>query len=126
MKVQTGFRVEDKVWLAYRALCSRDKLRPSVPIEEFLNLVLENDSALGFLTLMQGTAKANAEGLEAYTRVLLTWYLAGKRYFNSARKDDESVEGLLLECLKVVSDPGLRHQIEEALIGKRRQAVNPE
>jgi hypothetical protein len=125
MKVQTGFRVEDKVWLAYRALCSRDKLRPSLPIEEFLNLVLENDSAFGFLTLMRGAAKANAEGLEAYARVLLTWYLAGKRYFNSARKDEESVEGLLLECLKVVSEPELRHQIEEALIGKRRQAVNP-
>jgi hypothetical protein len=122
MKVQTGFRVEEKVWLAYRALCSRDKLRPSVPIEEFLNLLLENDSAEGFLTLMLGIAKANAEGLEAYARVLLTWYLAGKRYFNSARKDEESVEGLLLECLKVVSDPELRLRIEEALTAAQRLA----
>ena len=95
-------------------------MRPSVPIEEFLKLVLENDSAEGFLTLMQGAAKANGEGLEAYSRVLLMWYLAGKRYFNSARKDEESIEGLLLEALKMVSNSELRKRIEQALTAAQR------
>ena len=38
-----GYGVEAEVWVAYRAVCSREKLRPSSPIEEFLRLVLEND-----------------------------------------------------------------------------------
>ena len=47
MKLQTGVRVEAEVWRAHRALCGRERLRPSVPMEEFLKLVLENGSALG-------------------------------------------------------------------------------
>jgi hypothetical protein len=54
MKMQTGMRVEVEVWRLYRALCSQDRLRPSVPVEEFLKLFVENDSALGFLTLVRG------------------------------------------------------------------------
>lgn len=120
MKMQTGIRVEAEVWRAYRALCSRDRLRPSVPVEEFLRLVLEHDSAAGFLTLIRGTAKARAEGFDAYARVLLQWYTHEKRYFNAAGEDQASVEGLLLEALKVVSDSELRQRIEEALISAKR------
>jgi len=120
MKMQAGFRVEAEVLQAYRALCSREKLRSSVPIEEFLKVVLDKDSASGFLTLIRSVTETNAEGLAAYTRVLLTWYLAGKRYFNSAGKDEESVEGLLLEALKMVSNSELRQQIEQALTAAQR------
>ena len=66
MKMQTGMRLEAEVWHAYRELCSRERLRPSMPIEEFLKLVLENGSALGFLGLARGAAKAQAEGVNAY------------------------------------------------------------
>ena len=74
MKMQTGMRVEVEVWRAYRALCSRERLRPSVPVEEFLRLALENDSAVGFLTLVRDATKAHVGGFDAYARVLLDWY----------------------------------------------------
>jgi len=121
MKMQTGMRVEVEVWRAYRVLCSRERLRPSVPVEEFLRLALENGSALGFLTLVRGATKAHVEGFDAYARVLLDWYTHGKRYFNAAGQDQASVEGLLLEALKVVADSELRQQIEEALIATQRE-----
>jgi hypothetical protein len=44
----------------------------------------------------------------------------GKRYFNAAGEDQASVEGLLLETLKVVADSELRQLIEEALIAAQR------
>jgi len=53
MKMQTGMRVEVDVWRSYRALCSRERLRPSLIVEEFLRLVLETDSAVGFLSLLR-------------------------------------------------------------------------
>ncbi len=92
-----------------------------MPVEEFLRFALENDSALGFLTLVRGATKAHVEGFDAYARVLLDWYMHGKRYFNSAGEDQASVEGLLLEALKVVSDSELLQRIEEALITAQRQ-----
>ena len=76
---------------------------------------------MGFLSLMRGAAKAHAEGLEAYARVLLQWYTHEKRYFNAAGKDQASVEGLLLETLKMVVDFELRQRIEEALIATQRR-----
>jgi len=120
MKRQTGVRVEAEVWGAYRAICSREKLRPSIPIEEFLRLVLENDSASSLLSMMRGVAKARAEGFEAYARVLLDWYTHEKFWFHVEGDEDTSVEGLLLEALKLVADPQLRRQIEEALIANQR------
>ena len=76
--MQTGMRLEAEVWQPYRALCYRDRLRPSLPVEEFLRLVLENDSTLGFLTLVRGANKAHVEGFDAYSRVLLNWYAQGE------------------------------------------------
>jgi len=121
MKRQTGVRVEAEVWGAYRAVCGREKLRPSIPIEEFLRLVLENDSASSLLSMMRGVAKARAEGFEAYARVLLDWYTHEKFWFHFGGDEDTSVEGLLLEALKLVADSELRRQIEEALIAGQRQ-----
>ena len=111
MKLQTGVRVEAEVWRAYRALCSRERLRPSLPVEEFLRLVLENGSALGFLSVVHGAAKTRVEGVDAYARVLLDWYTHGKRFFHAVGEDEAPVEGLLLEALKAVTDSKLRQRI---------------
>ena len=110
-------------WLfgAYRAVCGREKLRPSSPIEEFLRLVLENDSASSLLSMMRGVAKARVEGFEAYARVLLDWYTHEKFWFHVEGDEDTFVEGLLLEALKLVADAELRRQIEEALIANQRK-----
>lgn len=121
MKLQTGVRVEAEVWRAYRALCGRERLRPSVPVEEFLRLVLESGSVLGFLGMIRGVAKARAEGADAYARVLLDWYTHGKYFFHAVGEDEMPVEGLLLDALKAVSDSELRRRVEEALIAKQRQ-----
>ncbi len=120
MKQQTGIRVDAEVWRAYRALCSREKLRPSLPIEEFLRLVLENDSASSLLSMMRGVAKTRAEGFEAYARVLLDWYTHEKFWF-PVMGDEAPVEPLLLDALKVVTDPELRRRIEEALVAQQRR-----
>ncbi len=123
MKVQIGVRVEAEVWRAYRALCGRERLRPNMLVEEFLRLVLENGSALGFLNVMRGMAKARAEGFEAYARVLLDWYTHEKYFFNAMGEDYAPVEGLLLEALKAVTDLELRRRIEEALVDRQRRCL---
>ncbi len=121
MKRQTGVRVEAEVWAAYRAVCSREKLRPSLPIEEFLRLVLENDSASRVLSMMRGVARARAEGFDAYARVLLDWYTHEKFWFNAGGEEEASVEALLLNSLKVVADQELRRRIEETLVVQQRK-----
>jgi hypothetical protein len=118
MKMQTGMRVEVEVWQAYRALCSREHLRPSMPIEDFLKLVLDKGSALTLLSLVRGAVKTQSEGVNAYARVLLNWYTHGKHFFHAMGQDEASVEGLLLESLKVITDLELCRQIEEALMRK--------
>ena len=125
MKVQTGVRIEAEVWKAYKAVSSREKLRPSRPIEDFLRLVVDNDSALGVLSMMREAAKTRVAGVEAYARVLLDWYMHDKYWLTLRSSDDEDeevpVETLLLDALKVVVDPDLRGRIEEALIAFQRR-----
>jgi hypothetical protein len=120
MKVQTGVRIDSEVWRAYRVLCSREKQRPSLAIEEFLRLVLENDSVLRLLSLMRDVAKSRVEGFDAYARVLLDWYTHEKYWF-SVNDSDASVEALLLDSLKVVTDAELRQLIENALVAHQRK-----
>jgi hypothetical protein len=124
MKVQTGVRIESDVWSAYKAVCGREKLRPSRPIEDFLRLVVDNDSALSVLSMMREAAKTRVDGFEAYARVLLDWYLHRKFWLTLRTSGDEDedvpVETLLLDALKVVVDPDLRGRIEEALIAFQR------
>ena len=120
MKLQTGVRVDAEVWRSYRMLCRREKLRASQPIEEFLRLVVENDSAQSLLSMMREAAKSRVDGFEAYSRVLLDWYTHGKFWFHVAG-EETSVEGLLLDALKMIADPGLRKQIEEALVAHQRR-----
>jgi hypothetical protein len=79
MKQQTGVWVEAEVWQGYRSLCSREKLRPSKAIEEFLKFVLREGSAVSVLNVMRGWGRM--EGLEAYARVLLNWYTRGRFFF---------------------------------------------
>ena len=116
LKRQTGVRVEAELWDAYRELCKRQKLRPSHPIEDFLRLVVNEDSAVGVLRLMREAAKARVEGQEAYAKVLLNWYTHRRFYVDVSKEEDLSVEKLLLDALKTVADADLRRQIEEALM----------
>jgi hypothetical protein len=115
MKQQANLRIEAEVWQAYGVLCGRDRLRPHVPVEEFLRVVVDNGSALNVLNMMRGLRKTGVEGFEAYARVLLDWYEHGKYFFVVSGNERASVEGLLLNLLKNVGDPGLRGRIEEAL-----------
>jgi hypothetical protein len=116
LKRQTGVRVEAELWVAYRELCGREKLRPSQPIADFLRLVVDDDSAVGVLRLMREALRARVEGCEAYARVLLDWYTHGKFWIKGSGDEELSVETLLLDALKTVADPELRGHIEEALI----------
>jgi hypothetical protein len=115
MKQQTNLWIEVEVWRAYRELCRGEKLRSSVPLEEFLKVVVENGSPSGVLNMMRAFRKTRAEGFEAYARVLLEWYTKGKRFFRASGSERLSVEGLLLYALKDVGDSNLRGMIEEAL-----------
>jgi hypothetical protein len=125
VKVQTGVRIESDVWKLYKAVCGRKKLQPSRPIEAFLRLVLNKDSALSVLSMMREAAKTRIDGVEAYARVLLDWFLHGKYWLtlrSSGDKDDDvPVETLLLDALKVVVNLGIRKRIEDALIAFQRQ-----
>jgi hypothetical protein len=119
MKKQTGIRVEAELWEAYRELCRRQKLRPSQPVEDFLRLAVNEDSAVSLLRLMREAAKTRVEGHEAYARVLLDWYTHGKIWITGSGEEEVSVETLLLDALKTISDPELRGQIEEALTARQ-------
>ena len=112
-------RVDAEVWGAYRKLCSREKLRPSRPIEEFLRLMVDSDSVSSLLIMMRETAKSQVDGYHAHARVLLDWYTHGK-FWTNVQDEDVSVEGMLLDALKLVSDADLRLRIEEALIDNQR------
>ncbi len=115
MKQRTGVVIEVEVWRAYRELCRRERLRPYFLVEEFLKLVVENGSVVNVLNMMRALRKTRAEGFEAYARVLLDWYQHGRYFFPISGNERLSVEGLLLNALKDVGDPGLRGRIEEAL-----------
>ena len=106
-------RIDAEVWVAYRKLCSREKLRPYRPIEEFLRLVVDSDSASSLLTMMRETAKSRVDGYHAYARVLLDWYTHGKFWMN-VQDEETSVEGMLLDALKLVTDADLRRRIGPA------------
>ena len=100
-------------------VCSREKQRPSRAIEDFLRLVVDDDSALSVLSMMGGAAKSKVDGAEAYARVLLYYFTHGK-FWISDRDDEVSVEVSLLDALKIVTDKDLRSQIEQALIEQQR------
>jgi hypothetical protein len=115
---QTGVRVEAELWEAYRELCKRQRLRASQPIEDFVRLVVDEDSAVGVLRLMREAAKVRVAGYEDYARVLLDWYVHKKYWISTSGEDDLSVEELLLDALKTVVNPGLRRQIKKALTAR--------
>jgi hypothetical protein len=117
--MQTGIRVDAELWHAYKTICGREKLRPAEPVEAFLRLVVNTDSALSVLSMTREAASARAGGWEAYARVLLDWYTHGMFWFSTSG-EDESVEALLLDALKMVADSDLRRRIEDALIARQR------
>ena len=123
MKKQTGVWIDVHVWDAYKVLCSREKLRPSEPIEEYLRLILQTGSAVAVSGMVQRMAKARVQSLEAYARVLLSWYKDGKHLISVSDEGEAYVETLLLNALMNVTNAKLRRSIEEALkIGPSKQA----
>jgi hypothetical protein len=122
VKLQTGVRIEADVWQAYREVCSRERLRPSRAVEDFLRLVVDNDSVLSVIGMMREAAKSKAEGVKANARVLLYYLTHGKYWISGRGDEDVSVEFLLLEALKAVADADLRLQIEHALVERQRVA----
>lgn len=121
MKKQTGIWVDAPLWEAYRNLCSREKLRPSEPIEECLRLAVRNGSASNVLNMMRGTADAKAKGFEAYVRVLLNLYTHDRHFIEEGGGTPDAIEPMLLEALKSVDDAELRQKIEEAFADDLRK-----
>ena len=119
LKKQTGIWVDSQVWQAYRELCGRERLRPAEPIERFLRFVLRDGSAVAVVNWLEGAGKV--EGLEAYARVLLSWYRNGRLWMYVTDEDEAPIEPLLLSALKEVSDPELRREIEEELSMKAEE-----
>ena len=113
LKRQIGIRIDGLVWLAYRELCSRERLHPAEGIEMFLRFVVGDGSVVSVLNWLKTAGKV--EGLEAYARVLLNWYTHGERWMYITDEDQAPIEPMLLSALKEVSDPELRREIEEAL-----------
>ena len=106
MKRQIGVRVDGLVWLAYRELCSRERLRPAEGIEVFLRFVVGDGSVVSVLNWLRMAGKA--EGLETHARVLLHWYTHGQRWMHVTDEDQAPIEPMLLSALKEVSDPDKR------------------
>jgi hypothetical protein len=96
-RLQTGMRVDAEVWGAYRVLCSRERVRPSRPIEEFLRLMVDNDSTSSLLVMLREAVKSGVEGYDARARVLLDWYTHGK-FWTYVQDVEVSVEGMLLDA----------------------------
>jgi hypothetical protein len=116
LKRQIGVSMDAQVWNAYREVCRREKLRPFEPIEEYLKLVLRNNSALTVLTMIQSMARVEPAAFEAYARVLLNWYKTGRFWIHVTDEIEAPVEHMLLHSLKDVADPRLRNEIQEALV----------
>jgi len=117
--MQTGLRVYAEVWRAYRKVCDREKVRPYQPFEEFLKSAVKNHSASTLVHILHEAAKRRDEGYNAYGLLLLDWYANGKFWVDIQDKDI-SLEELLLDALKLVSDADLRRRIEETLIERQR------
>jgi hypothetical protein len=119
VRKQTGIWVDAGVWEAYREVCRRERLRPGEPVEGFLGFVLRGGSALNALSMMRTMMEARFEGLEAYARVLLDWLRKGVYSVMTVDEDEVSVEYMLLQALKQVTDQELQTEVEGALKNSR-------
>ena len=113
MKKQTGIWIASDVWQQYRDLCAREQLRPAEAVEAFLKFVIQSGSAQTVVAWLDQAAKP--EGFEAYVRVLLKWLQGGQYFVHGSNETEVSTEFLLLEALKILKDPNLRNEVEEAL-----------
>lgn len=116
MRKQIGVFVDAQLWNGYREICRREKLWPWEPIEEFLKFILQNGSALTVLSMIQSMTRVEPAAFEAYARVLLNWYKAGRYWVHVTDEIEAPVEQMLLLSLKDVADPRLRGEIQETLI----------
>jgi hypothetical protein len=119
LRKQAGVRVDVTVWMQYRDLCARERLRPSEPIDGFLRFVLRCGSAVAVLPMLDRCESSG--GFDAYARVLLKWYERGRDFIAVSDESDAPVEHMLLQAVKQVADPGLRRQIEDALTGSNKK-----
>jgi hypothetical protein len=108
--------MDSQIWNVYREVCRREKLRPFEPIEEYLKLVVRNNSALIVLSMIRSITKVKPGAFEAYAQVLLNWHKTGRYWIHVTDEIEAPVEHMLLHCLKDVADPRLRNEIQEALI----------
>ena len=119
LRKQAGVRVDVAVWMQYRDLCARERLRPAEPIDGFLRFVLRCGSALAVLPMLDRCESRS--GFDAYARVLLNWYERGMDFITVSDESEASVEHMLLQAVKQVTDPELRRQIEDALTGSNKK-----
>ena len=78
MRWQIGVWADAVLWSAYRELCGRDGLRPGEPTEVFVGFVVGSGPASAALNMLRAMEVAEAEGFEAYARMLLDWYKSSK------------------------------------------------
>lgn len=117
MKVQTGIRINAETWRIYREICRTERIRPSEPIQKFISIVIQEESALSACRLLENRKQST----EAYVRVLLTWLRNGKRWIKTDINYDGneryiSIEHLLLQALKNLKNKKLTQRVERALI----------
>ena len=62
LKRQIGIRIDGLVWLAYRELCSRERLRPAEGIEMFLRFVVGDGSVVSVLNWLKTAGKVEGFG----------------------------------------------------------------
>ncbi|GEM_PF-2146367 len=122
MRKQIGVSVDAQVWNGYREVCTREKLWPVEPIEEFLKFILRNGSALTAISMFQSMARVEPAAFETYARVLLNWYKTGRYWVHVTDEVEAPVEQMLLHSLKDVADPRLRNQIQETLISPHKRS----
>ena len=71
------------------------------------------------LSMMRTMMEARFEGLEAYARVLLDWLRKGVYSVMTVDEAEASIEYMLLQALKQVTDQELRREVEGALKNSR-------
>lgn len=124
MKIQTGLRLNQQIWINYKALCEKANLRPNEAIELFLTICVEKDNLNVVLNSLKSQNPSKKLALELKLKNLL---LDFEYYFRSDEKDGKTEEyysvdsrlKCITEILPQISDPTLLNQsktlIEEAL-----------
>jgi len=95
------------------------KVRPYQPFEEFSQVGSEEPFDFNSGAHTSWGSKASRRRIQRLRAAALNWYAYGKFWVDIQDKDI-SLEELLLDALKLVSDADLRRRIEETLIERQR------